>query len=89
MKVKDTTCLGVFEVMHGVSMHISKDNDIREVREIQKEMKERGFEVIFSPIRAELKYGGYVSPPHQHGFSSLLGFEALKTDPLFLSDRII
>ena len=61
MKIQDTSCLGLFEIMDSVAKAISKDKEVLEVRGICDALLNRGFELYFSPIRTELYYGGFVS----------------------------
>lgn len=61
MKVKDITCLGLFEIMDSVSKLIAKDKEVAGVRGLTNALPRRGFKLYFSPIRTELYYGGYVS----------------------------
>lgn len=61
MKIKDTTCLGLFEIMDSTAKLISKDKEVVQIRRACDELLKRGFRLYFSPIRIELYYGGFLS----------------------------
>ncbi len=49
MKIKDTTCLGLFEIMDSTAKSIAKDKEVVQIREIQDALLKRGFKLRFSP----------------------------------------
>ncbi|PDW23800.1 hypothetical protein [Helicobacter pylori] len=61
MRIKDTTCLRLFEIMDSTARLISKCDEVVQIREMQDALLKRGFKLYFSPIRTELYYGGFVS----------------------------
>lgn len=61
MKIKETTCFGLFEIMDNTAKLIAKDEEVLEVMGVADSLLKRGFKLFLSPIRTELFYGGYVS----------------------------
>ncbi|MGL2335073.1 hypothetical protein ACOWKQ_07900 [Helicobacter pylori] len=49
MKIKETTCLGLFEIMDSTARLISKDKQVVEIRGICDALLKRGFKLHFSP----------------------------------------
>ncbi len=49
MKIKDTTCLGLFEIMDSTAKLIAKDKEVLEVRGVVDVLLKRGFKLYFSP----------------------------------------
>ncbi|WP_164865695.1 hypothetical protein [Helicobacter pylori] len=54
MKIKDITCLGLFEMMDSIAKTIAKDKEVVETRKICDTLLKRGFKLYFSPMRTEL-----------------------------------
>ncbi|GAA8175297.1 hypothetical protein HpDR147_14390 [Helicobacter pylori] len=44
MKIKETTCLGLFEIMDSTTKLIAKDKEVVQIREMSYALLERGFE---------------------------------------------
>lgn len=61
MKIKETTCLGLFEIMDSTAKLIAKDKEVVRIRDICDTLLKRGFKLYFSPIRTELYYSGFLS----------------------------